>query len=376
MKLCIFGRHPIPQGGFNGVMSLFEAIEFSRLGYETELLLPFTTRDDFRAFLEKHKLVDLNDLPRFGGHFSISPVFSDGSNFPSCDILVYQSYSADDWAQFNELCRNHSKLITKNFPKFVANPTPDSSVLHQLAYFDLVACALNEDYQLLSSVPHISSEYRHSFAYVPRGASPEMLHPGYKFGLPPTIGLDVPNNNTIDALQQYIYPIQRLRVDYPDLSVITIGREVKELGSLMVPFGRFDRIYEDFFNKIHLYCAINYEFSPSHLQASVQKNAEGWGKKAIYEVQNIEAQMSGAVLVGHRDNLIPELYIPGVTGVNYSEEADIYRTMKQALNQWHFMVGGIRRFATDQFRWSHCIKLWSDAIQARMKLPLRGQGDT
>lgn len=374
MKLCIFGRHPVPQGGFNGVMSLFEAIEFSRLGYDTELLLPFADRAAFRAFLDQHKLASLDELPRFGGRFAISPVFADGEYFPECDVLIYQSYAPEDWDLFKDLCRSRSRLITKNFPKFVASADVDQGVIHQFEFFDLVACALRDDVTLLTMSPVIQERFAGAYAYVPRGASAELLHPGYKLGLPPTLGFDVPNQPTIEALQHFVEPVRRLRREIPELVVLSVGREVPELGSTKVPFGRFDRLYESFFNRVHLYCTINYAFSPDHTRASVQRNAPGWQAKAIYEVQNIEAQMSGAALVGHRDNLISELYVPGITGFNFPtfrDEAAIYRTLRDGLANWSGMVAGVRSFAENNFEWAHCIRRWSDAIQARMQLPLR-----
>jgi hypothetical protein len=349
-------------------MSLFEAIEFSRLGYDTELLLPFEDHQSYAEFLKKNGISSLDDLSRFGGRFSITPVFPDGENFRQCDVLVYQSYTDQDWARFSELCRKHARVMTKSFPKFVASPDLDHHVQNQFRFFDVLACALREDCAILSSVQGLRDAYPDSFAYVPRGASPELLHAGYKASLPPTIGVDAPNKPVIEPLQHYVGPIKRLRRDYPELQVISIGREVRELDSSKVPYGRFDRLYEQFFNKIHVYCTINYGLSPDHTRASVQQIAPGWAAKAIYEVQNIEAQMSGAILVGHRDNLIPELYIPGITGLNFSsfsDEENIYRTLKAALQNWQGMVANLRRFSEDNFSWSHCVKLWSDAIQRR-----------
>jgi glycosyltransferase involved in cell wall biosynthesis len=369
MKLSIFGRHPIPQGGFNGVMSLFEAIEFSRLGYETNLLLPFEDAAALSLFLEQHRLQALDDLPRFGGHFGIVPVFPDGENFAPCDVLVYQSYFPEDWEKFHAICRQQAKITTKNYPKFV--PSADRlfqpSVIGQFKQFDLVACALREDVDLLSSHPEFASRFAGCFVYAPRGASPELLHPGYKAGLPPTIGLDVPNTPDMRALEHYFEPIEALRRDYPDLRVVSIGRDVPLRGATRIPFGRFDRIYEEFFNKIHLYCTINYEHSPSHLTASVQHEVPSWSRKAIYEVQNIECQMSGAPIIGHRDNIIAELYQPGRTGLNFTDfddPAEIYRVLKYGLSNRFHLGESARAFAEANFSWSHCIGLWSDGIQA------------
>jgi hypothetical protein len=318
-------------------------------------------------FLRKHKIGSLDDLDRFGGNFAIVPVFPDGENFEQSDVLVYQSYFPQDWEKYGDLCRQQSRILTKNFPKFV--PSADSiyegHVAGQFKQFDLVACALREDFQLLSSHPQFMREHPDAFIYAPRGASPVLLHPGYKAGLQPTIGLDVPVNPGVEAIEHYFDPILRLKKEMNDLIVVSIGRDIPVLGAKCIPFGRFDTIYEKFFNRIHVYCTINYEFSPAHLQARVQKEATEWRRKAIYEVQNIEAQMSGAVLFGHRDNIIDELYQPGSTGLNFSDFKDpdeIYRGLKYAIDCRARLGRNARQFAEENFAWQHCIKLWSDGI--------------
>lgn len=379
MKLHVFGRHPIPQGGFNGVMSLFECIEFARLGYEVTLLLPFVTKESYEEFLQKHKIGSLDELDRYGARFDIRPVFPDGEGFSECDILIYQSYFVEDWIKFGALCRQYAKVTTKNFPKFV--PSPDlvqtSAVLGQFGQFDFVACSLQEDVDLLQADPRVRAEYPARFAYVPRGASPSMLHPGYKSGLPPTIGLDVPNMPDMLAIQHYVRPIERLKAEFPDLKVMSIGRPVPIEGAIKVPFGRFDRIYEQFFNRVHVYCTINYEHSPPHLQAEVQKKNPLWKAKAIYEVQNIEAQMSGAALIGHRSNIIEELYRPGETGFNildFGDEEQIYQVLRRALLDRAVNAVACRNYAIANYDWRHCVRLWSEGLQGLIRHRSGGTG--
>jgi len=371
MKLTIFGKHPIPQGGFNGVMSIFEAIEFSRLGYDVTLAIPFEDKNEHEELLARNKIRDLNELEKLGGYFDIKAVFPDGENFDECDILVYQSYFPKDHELFWDLCCTKSKLRTKNFPKFVTHPyaVQEDHIIGQFSQFHLVACALEEDYDLLRSNAAFSAQFKNSFAYVPRGASPELLHPGYKAGLPPTIGLDTPNNNDNAAVQHFIEPLNRLRSEIPELRVFTLGKEIEGISSQKIPFGRFDRIYENFFNQIHTYLTINYEHSPQHLQARVQKEMPSWSKKAIYEVQNIEAQMSGATIVGHRDNIISELYIPGETGFNFTafdSPTEIYETLKHLIDKRLELAKQARAFAVERHNWSKCIRLWSNALQRRL----------
>lgn len=372
MKLTIFGKHPVPQGGFNGVMSIFEAIGFGRSGFEVTLAIPFENEQEHALLLEKHRVSSLDEFPKFGAKFKIVPVFPDGTNFDQTDVLVYQSYFPKDHELFWGLCQERGRLLTKNFPKFVTNSESlrEGHIVGQFKQFDLIACALREDVALLDGDTTFAREFAGAYAYVPRGASPEMLHPGFKAGLPPTIGMDTPNNNEPESVQHYFEAIERLRRDYPDLRVLSVGREIPGANAEKVPFGRFDGIYERFFNQIHTYLTINYEHSPQHLQARVQQEVASWRRKAIYEVQNIEAQMSGAPLVGHRDNIIAELYIPGKTGFNFQDFDDaeaIYKTIKFTLDNHGELSRASRDFAVRNFSWDRCIELWSKAIRDRFQ---------
>ena len=371
MKLTIFGNHPIPQGGFNGVMSLFEALGFSKLGYEVTLAIPFGGKDQYQKLIEDNSISNLNDLNKFGGKFNIVPIFPDGENFENCDVLVYQSYFQKDFELFWDLCCKKSRFRTKNFPKFVTNPYAlrENHIIGQFSQFDLVACALQEDVDILNSDTDFGKQFKDCYAYVPRGASPDLLHPGFKHGMPPSIGLDTPNGQDINAIKHYFEPLARLKDDFPDLRIFSMGKKINEIDSIAVPFGRFDRIYDDFFNRVHAYLTINYEFSPTHLAARVQKDLPSWRHKAIYEVQNIEAQMSGAILVGHRNNLIAELYDVGRSGFNFhsfENEDEIYKLLKYILNERHTLSRLARDFAMRNFQWDRAIKKWSDAIQLRM----------
>lgn len=352
-------------------MSLFQALGFSRLGYETELLIPFKNISDLGSFLDKHKIRDLNELKKFNGNFLISPVFEGGNNFRPCDVLVYQSYVEEDWDKFLPICKANARLITKSFPKFVPSPASvlTREIMREFELFDVVACSLREDVDILGSVPDFTAQYPNSVVYSPRGASPTLLHPGFKASIPPTIGFDVPNCESMAAIEHYFEPIERLRFDFPDLRIYSIGRDTGIKGATMIPFGRFDEIYDRFFNQIHVYCSINYEHSPQHLQAAVQKRNPDWRHRGIYEVQNVECQMSGAVLIGHRKNLIDELYQPGRTGLNFADyrNADeIYRMLKYAIEHRHRLGAAARQFAMDNFDWRTCINLWSEGIQRKL----------
>ena len=369
MKLAIFGKHPVPQGGFDGVMSLFEAIGFSRLGYDVSLLIAFPDSAAYDAVLARLGIEDLNALPKFGGRFDIVPVYPDGRGFQEVDVLIYQSCRPEDWDTYGALCQDHAGLLTKNFPKFVPDHDfeRETSVIGQFANFDLIACALRSDLDIFRANPAFWHEHGHRLAHVPRGADPALLHAGYKTATAPIIGLDMPSGDDARAYMAYVGPIKRLRRDYPGLKVLTIGKTIPELESTAIPYGRFDRLYDRFFNLIWVYCTIDYRFSPAHLQAEIHKRDSGWGPRAVFEVQNIEAQMSGAPILGRRACMIDELYEPGVTGFNYRDqgsETQIYRTLSRIIADMAHYRTETRKWALRHFTWESCIARWHDAIQA------------
>lgn len=362
----------MPQPGFNGVMSIYEAKWFSLFGHEVELLLPFDDQEAFDKLRRQHKLDDLDALDRFGGSFAIRPVFAGADDFGSYDVLIYQSYFPDDWTRFAKACRASATIFTKNFPKFVTGRgyRSESSVVGQFATFDLIACALREDVLELQADRAFHAAHRHQIAFVPRGADDLLLHPARKIGAAPAIGLDVPVGDDFRSVEHYVAAISILRERVPGLRVLTLGRQLPGLESEVVPFGRFDRIYDRFFNEIWAYLVINYAYSPAHIQATVQKlHPGGWQARAIYEVQNVEAQMSGAAVVGHASNLIPELFVPGVSGFTYPDFADtgdIADRIQTILSDFPAVSRGARAWAMGRYRWEDCIRLWETALLDRL----------
>ena len=390
MLVGIFGRHPIPQPGFMGVMSLFEAIYLSRQGHEVELLLPFPDPAALASFLRVHGLDGLDSLEQYNGCFSVRPLFAGAALERRYDAIIYQSYEAADFLTHFPALRRAARILTKNFPKFVpsARHAFHETVVSSFRTFDVVACALRDDIVEMQTNSRFWDSHGAQVAYVPRGADPVMLHPGRKLGARPTIGLEIPF--TADgraAIGFYVEPIRRLRAQVPGLRVLTLGAEPHPgIESEHVPFGRFDTIYEEFFNEIWLYLIMDYALSPVHVTAPVQQlhpgheaagrlgGSGGWGARAIYEVQNIEAQMAGAVIVGHPRNTIPELLQPGATALHfrdYDDAAALAALMRAGLDDFAAMSRCARAWAVGNFTWERCMALWSDALSRAVPLAER-----
>jgi tetratricopeptide (TPR) repeat protein len=372
MRIGVFGRHPVPQPGFMGVMSLFEAKHFAILQNEVELLIPFQSEAELNELLAANHIASLNDLPKFDSHFEIVPVFAGAAVARDrYDAIIYQSYDAGDWTNFHGALRRHCNVLTKNFPKFVPGSANawHPSVEHQFRAFDVVACALRSDIEELQGNPQFWRRYGHKVAYVPRGADPVLLHPARKSGGPPTIGIDMPARDAgIDAVQHYAEAIRLVRQRIPALRVITLGHALPGIIGECVPLGRFDRIYDRFFNEIWVLLTMNYALSQPHVRASVQAmHPDGWKGRALYELQNVEAQMAGAALFGHPTNLIDELMQPDKTGFyypDYADAPDIAERLYSIICNYDTIRDNARRWAMSRFSWPDCISLWNDALHA------------
>lgn len=370
MRIGVFGRHPIPQPGFMGVMSLFEAVYMSRQGHDVDIIIPFSSDSVYKEFMARYQLADLNELEKLDSSFRIVALLAGDELKNYYDCIIYQSYEARDFDVYYRPLRNSTKMITKNFPKFVPS---HKHALHETVessfkVFDLVACALRDDVADLRMNREFWKKYGTQVTYVPRGADPHLLHPGGKLGSPPTIGLEIPfQAEASAAIDFYIEPIRQLQAEMPALRVITLGnRPHPDIKSEHVYFGRFDNIYKRFFNEVWLYLIMDYRKSPAHVSAPVQRlHPRSWSARAVYEVQNIEAQMAGAILLGHPDNIIPELVQPGSTALyikDYGNTQHVAGQMRAALDNFTTLSIASRKWALDNFTWEHCMDLWSAAI--------------
>lgn len=372
MKIGIFGRHPVPQPGFMGVMSLFEAKHFTLLQNDVDLLIPFESEEQYAKLLSSTRIRSLDDLPKFNAGFRIVPVFAGGAFPGHYDAIIYQSYDVRDWERYTKAIRRSCTILTKNFPKFVPGTANawHPSVENQFKAFDLVACSLLSDVQELQGDPKFWQTYGGKLVYVPRGADPAMLHPGRKVGGRPTIGIEAPPGGSFDAVAHYAPALRILRERIPELRVLALGSPIPEISDEVVPFARFDRVYERFFNEVWILLIMNYGLSSAHVRATVQSlHPDGWTARAIYEVQNVEAQMAGAALFGHPANLIDELLDPGSSGfyyMDYQDPADIAARLQEIIANYPAIRSKARHWARCNFTWHDCIRRWNDAIKAAL----------
>jgi tetratricopeptide (TPR) repeat protein len=199
-----------------------------------------------------------------------------------------------------------------------------------------------------------------------------LLHPARKYGGRPTIGIDMPSRDAgVAAVQHYVDAIHLLRQRVPDLRVLTLGQALPGIDGESLPYDRFDRIYERFFNEIWILLTMNYARSPNHVLGDVQAmHPEGWKGRALYELQNVEAQMAGAALFGHPANLIDELMQPGSTGFtypDYDDARDIADRLFDIILNYDTIRGNARRWAERNFSWPDCIKLWHEALESALR---------
>ncbi len=375
MNIGIFGRHPIPQPGFMGVMSLFEAVYLSRQGHRVTLILPFLDPASLQSFCATHGIANLDALDRNGCEFAIIPIFQGTELAEKYDVMIYQSYDWDDYQTFFAALRRASTVMTKNFPKFVPGTklAMHETVESSCKEFDLVACALKEDVDELRGNPQFWEQYGAQIAYVPRGADQNLLHPGRKLGSRPTVVLEIPfTEEGRAAVDFYIEPLRLLQVAMPDVRVMTLGvRPHPDIRAEHVYYGRFDEIYERVFNEAWLYLIMDYKLSSVHVKAPVQQLHPGdWSARAIYEVQNIEAQMAGGIIIGHPSNTIPELLRVGASAFYFRDYADapqIARLMLAAIANFPMLSVQARDFALSNFTWESCMARWATAMEGALK---------
>ena len=367
MIVNIIGQHPIPQPGLDGVMSLYEAVWFSKLGDDVVLYIPFSSQarlDEFKGT----KTDDLDDLEKLGGDFRIEPLLYDGAALRPADVTVWQSRSREEWISLHQMAATRSRVVTKSFPKVVPQGLGrlHRDVAAQLSEFDFVALALREDLDALQARRSFYANWSHRLGYVPRGADPVLLHPGYKAGRKPVVAIDTPDSGDLRAIEHYYDPLQRLKSEFPDLEVMTLGRSSGLAWATTIPFGRFDEIYDQFFNRAWLYLTIDFRLSPLHLREAIhQLDPLNWAGRATYELQNIEAQMSGAVVVGNSANLIAEQFELGESAVYFadSDDADeVFDRIAGVIDGYDNHRSAARAWALRNHNWESCIATWRASV--------------
>lgn len=378
MRIAIFGKHPVPQPGFEGVMSIYEAMWFSHFGHEVDLLVPFADRRAYNELRRKRGFLSLDRLEKLGADFAVKPIFADRKDeIESYDVCVWQSYVPQEWEEFMGAMRQRCRILTKNFPKSVSTirPSEDRRLVNQAKAFDVSAYALQEDIDALNADAEYRDAFGHRYGYVPRGADPKLLHPDDK-AEKPTFALDAPVKAEPRAVAHWVQAIARLRERVPEVDVLTLGRDYPELDSTVIPFGDFRHFYRKFLNPAWAYLTINYAYSPAHLQSYVSKELPEWQHRAIYEVQNIECQMAGAALVGHREALIPELLLENETAIVFEDYTDIPNlvvSLEHIIRHRAQWSARARRFAETHFSWESCIRRWEALLLAAMEDDAQGK---
>lgn len=350
-------------------MSVYEAKWFSSAGDDVTLFVPVQDRSELDHILRKAGVRSLDDLEKYGGNFDIRPMFLSDPDFGgSFDAIVWQATRLGPDQEVWSRARQASRVVTTNSGKFVPDPLgPHIRMMHaRFKGFDLLACALREDYQLLDGEPLIRELYPDRYCHVPRGADPDLLHPGGKSGGPPVIGVDMPNNDTGAGVHHYLPALEIVRKRYPDLRVLSVGRALALDWSERIGLRPYRDLCHDFYDQIWLYLVMDYRHSPAHLRNRMSElMPDRWGTRAIYEVQNIEAQMSGAPIIGHPDNIIEELVDPGRSWLAYDDYQDpeaIADVLLEAIESIDTYREAARSWAIANHSWEDCIASWRSAI--------------
>ena len=366
MRICIFGKHPAAKGGFEGVMSFYESYWLSNFGHNVDLVMPFASRQEYFDLLRDHGVNDLNSFVKFNSNFNVLPIFK-GERFPAMyDFGIWQSYTPWEHEEFLPRFRESCLFTTKNYPKFIPNENfrEDQKVMNQFKAFDLVSVALLDDFNIIKNDTEFYEQYRYNVCYTPRGADPRILNPSKK-NLRPMIGIDAPTGRDIRSVKHIIESLRIVKEKIPDLEIVSLNRRYDILNSVKIPHGNFLKFYDNFINPIWIYMVINYEYSPSHVKARVQKENPKWSKKGIYEIQNIEVQMAGGCIVAHSDNIIDELYLKNKTGFNFDDYEDyenIAELIMKLIDNHERIKKDSREFAYNNFNWEYCIKRWEEAM--------------
>lgn len=362
MKICIFGKHPGAKSGFEGVMSIYEALWLSKMGHQVDLYHPFKNCAELNSILDNASVDCLNSFTKLGGNFNAIPIYPNNRLLDKYDFGIWQSYTHWEYESFFSTFKNSCAFTTKNYPKFI----PDYSYIQRgeikphFDDFDLIACSLLSDYELMAKGVDDGLIDSKRFCYAPRGADSHRVLNNNKPKVP-TIGIDSPIGADFRAVKPIITALEIVKKEIPELQTLSFNKTYSEINSVRVPPSSFLNFYNSFINKLWGYCSINYQYSPAHIQADVQKQNPSWKYRAIYEVQNIEAQMAGACVIGHQSNVIDELIFESNKEFIYTDFADsedIANKIKQCINNNDEVNHKSRAFAEQNFEWSICLKKW------------------
>lgn len=367
MKVVIIGQHPVIQPGFCGVMSLNEARWLSHWGHEVELVIPFRERAELDHIISLNEFDDLNALPKLGEAFDIRPIFVEEiEDIAPCDVLIWQVTDHVVWDTYFKRFAAQSRVVTKNFPKTA--PVRDGvAARNMFSTFDYAAFALKEDVAVVTN--YKSDSYSPDrYGFVGRGADPELFHPNMKSDTP-FIAVDVPNTADDWAIAHFVEPLERLRDRFPDLQIVSLGRSIGVEGATHLDFMPYDQLAEQFINPAWVYCFIDYAQSAPHVRGTIHKFEPLWRDRAIYEVQNVEAQMAGAVMCGYDRNIITELHDPELSATfPFPSDSDaIYQKLCWAIENQADLAARIRARTEQMHDWKLCISRWEAGLRTLLE---------
>lgn len=361
--VCVFGRHPQVEPGFNGVMSIDEAIGFSNAGCKVHLYLPHTEQHDVAARLLKANKKNLDDLDRYGIDLEISVLKPGETTGKRYDVGIWQCYRPSDEPYFAEF-RRSSGLVTKNFPRlFVSDEIEDMRVLrNQCKKFDLPAFSLMEDQRIAQRLNPAATT-----CYVPRGFNPEWAYPE-KDLTTPVIGFDkaVKAEDGGRRASAHILEVgKRIRARFPESRFFSLRGKEPDLDSINIGVLEFRAFYKAFLNPLWIYMPIDFDHSV-HVQGRYTRADGSWGYKGLYENQVVEAQLAGAVPIFRKNDIPQELYRNGKTGIHvdsYDDPDALEAAVTSVIENFPEMSRAARAFALEHHsvtRMTHC---WIEGIR-------------
>lgn len=363
-KIAIIGRHPTLEPGFNGGMSLNEALGFEQLGCEVCLFLPTSETHDPDKLLTKRFFTDYDELPRFGGQFDVRP-FTGPDDLKKFDVLIWQSYRPQETPILVSL-RTLDIFKTKSPPRLFsgkrARDMPKAKGM--LRDFDLVAVSLKADETAASENLGAMGE---RFRYVPRGFNPAWLN-GEARDSVPTIGLDRAvkvEDRGIRAGRHIVEVGVRLREKLRDIRFLSMRAQIKELDSEQIPGLPLVDFYNRFMNRLWIYFPIDFEFS-GHRQDNLVTGPNGRRMYiGLYENQIVETQLAGGLVIARKDDIPDELvFLPEESLVdNYTDiDAMVSKAMSHIEN-FEERSKKVREIAIE--RHSHLVmtKAWLQEIE-------------
>lgn len=315
MKIAIFGHHPDLFPGFNSLMTANFSYGFACEGHEVHILLPETEMHPQSDRLQEQRLT-LDTLDRFGAPEVSIRIITLTSDIEKFDLIVWQSYFPEDEAYW-PVVRKAARIVSKNFPRLLTGEAGRDTIelSNACQRFDLVGLALKEDFDLARVTPNVPEEALERCIYQPRGFREDWMKAMSDFDGAPVLGVE---RGVGERGPEYDYlrpVIQQLREVHPDLEVIGARLDEPGITTRHVGFLPAREFYCQFIAPLWAYLMIDMNRSRQSINAVMRSGRRIY--PGLYENQVVEAQMAGAVVVGHKDSLPEELIASGRTGLRF-----------------------------------------------------------